>query len=97
MIGVSIPNGAVARLRARRSRSLQVLPICVGGLGVREGLLAFFLHSLGVPTGQAVAVGLLWYAMTLIVSLARRAARSAPSATSHPDGGRVGATRAARP
>ena len=46
-----------------------MLPISVGGLGVREGLLAFFLHSLGVPTGQAVAVGLLWYAMTLLVSL----------------------------
>jgi hypothetical protein len=48
----------------------QVVPISVGGLGVREGLLAFFLHPLGVPTGQAVAVGLLWYAMTLVVSLA---------------------------
>jgi uncharacterized membrane protein YbhN (UPF0104 family) len=49
---------------------VQVLPISVGGLGVREGMLALLLHPLGVPTGQAVAVGLLWYAMTLLVSLA---------------------------
>ena len=27
------------------------------------------LHPLGVPTGQAMGVGLLWYAMTLLVSL----------------------------
>ena len=31
------------------------LPISVGGLGVREGMLALLLHPLGVPTGQAVA------------------------------------------
>ena len=36
---------------------------------VREGLLAFFWHPLGVATGPAVEVGLLWYAMTLGVSL----------------------------
>jgi hypothetical protein len=27
------------------------------------------LHPLGVPTGKAVGIGLLWYGMTLIVSL----------------------------
>jgi hypothetical protein len=32
-------------------------------------MLALLLHPLGVPTGQAVALGLLWYAMTLVVSL----------------------------
>jgi hypothetical protein len=48
---------------------VQVLPISVSGLGVREGMLALLLHPLGVPTGQAVAVGLLWYMMTLLVSL----------------------------
>ena len=41
----------------------------IGGLGVREGLLAFFFHPLGVPTGRSVAIGLLWYGMTLLVSL----------------------------
>jgi hypothetical protein len=68
VIGLRIPNGAVLAFVPAVAIA-QVLPISVGGLGVREGLLAFFLHSLGVPTGQAVAVGLLWYAMTLLVSL----------------------------
>lgn len=47
----------------------QVLPISLNGLGVREGAFAVFLGPLGVDTGQAVAVGLLVYAMTLLVSL----------------------------
>jgi uncharacterized membrane protein YbhN (UPF0104 family) len=68
VIGLRIPNGAVLAFIPAIAIA-QVLPISVGGLGVREGLLAFFLHALGVPTGQAVAVGLLWYAMTLLVSL----------------------------
>ena len=68
VIGLRIPNGAVLAFVPAVAIA-QVLPISVGGLGVREGLLAFFLHSLVVPTGQAVAVGLVWYAMTLLVSL----------------------------
>jgi glycosyltransferase 2 family protein len=67
-IGLTIPNGAVfAYIPA--VAMVQVLPISVGGLGVREGMLALLLHPLGVPTGQAVALGLLWYGMTIIVSL----------------------------
>ncbi|SRR6266540_291340 len=68
-IGLTIPNAAVLAFVPAVAMA-QVVPISVGGLGVREGLLALLLHPLGVPTGQAVAVGLLWYAMTLIVSLA---------------------------
>ena len=68
VIGLRIPNGAVLAFVPAVAIA-QVLPISVGGLGVREGLLAFFFHPIGVPTGQAVAVGLLWYAMTLLVSL----------------------------
>ncbi|MFN8034478.1 MAG: lysylphosphatidylglycerol synthase transmembrane domain-containing protein [Acidimicrobiia bacterium] len=48
----------------------QVIPISLSGFGVREGLLVLFLHAFGVPTAKAVAVGLCWYGMTLIVSLA---------------------------
>ena len=52
------------------------------------------LHPLGVETGQAVAVGLLWYAMTLIVSLAgapafaigHRGDRRRPHATAAAEG-----------
>jgi glycosyltransferase 2 family protein len=49
---------------------LQVLPIAVGGLGVREWALALFLNPLGVPTERAVAFGLLLYALTVATSLA---------------------------
>lgn len=48
---------------------LQVLPIAVGGLGVREWALALFLNPLGVPTERAVALGLLMYALTVATSL----------------------------
>lgn len=48
---------------------LQVLPITVGGLGVREWALVLFLHPLGVPDSRAVGLGLLVYGLTLAVSL----------------------------
>ena len=48
---------------------LQVLPITVSGLGVREGALVLFLGPLGVSTSSAIALGLLLYLMNLVVSL----------------------------
>jgi hypothetical protein len=47
----------------------QVLPISIGGLGLREGALVLFLHPLGVADGRAIAFGLLIYGITLAVSL----------------------------
>jgi uncharacterized membrane protein YbhN (UPF0104 family) len=47
----------------------QVLPLSLNGLGIREGAFVLFLGPLGVSTGQAVAVGLILYALTLTVSL----------------------------
>ena len=48
----------------------QVVPISIGGLGVREGMLVLLLHSaFGVKNSQAIAVGLLWYACVLVVSM----------------------------
>lgn len=47
----------------------QVLPISIGGLGLREGALVLFLHPLGVSYEHAVAFGLLIYGITLAVSL----------------------------
>ena len=47
----------------------QVLPVTISGLGVREGLFALFLHPLGVPRSQAIALGLLLYLLNLLVSL----------------------------
>jgi uncharacterized protein (TIRG00374 family) len=48
---------------------VQVLPITIGGLGVREGALVLFLHPLGVSTQHAIALGLLVYGINLVVSL----------------------------
>src|SRR5437588_7428704 len=47
----------------------QVLPISIGGLGLREGALVLFLHPLGVSIEHAVAFGLLIYGINLAVSL----------------------------
>ncbi|HET9730068.1 MAG TPA: lysylphosphatidylglycerol synthase transmembrane domain-containing protein [Acidimicrobiia bacterium] len=48
---------------------VQVLPISLSGLGVREGALVLFLHPLGVSREQAFAAGLLWWGALLIVSM----------------------------
>lgn len=47
----------------------QALPLSIGGLGLREGALVVLLGPLGVTDSQAVALGLLLYAMNLAVSL----------------------------
>lgn len=47
----------------------QVLPISLGGLGVREGAFVLFLGPLGVPAASAIALGLLVYGLNLAVSL----------------------------
>jgi uncharacterized membrane protein YbhN (UPF0104 family) len=47
----------------------QVLPISIGGLGLREGALVLLLRPLGVSSGHAIALGLLLYGMTLAISL----------------------------
>lgn len=49
---------------------LQVLPIGIAGLGVREGALVLFLSPLGVPKSEAVALGLLLFGLNLVASLA---------------------------
>ncbi|MGQ0826569.1 MAG: lysylphosphatidylglycerol synthase transmembrane domain-containing protein [Actinomycetota bacterium] len=49
---------------------LQVIPLSFNGLGVREGALVFFLDPWpGVSSAQAIAVGVLWFTATLIVSV----------------------------
>jgi uncharacterized membrane protein YbhN (UPF0104 family) len=47
----------------------QVLPLSVSGIGLREGVLVLLLQPLGVPTAEAVALGLLLYGVNLAVSL----------------------------
>jgi glycosyltransferase 2 family protein len=48
---------------------LQVLPIGIAGLGIREGAFVLFLTPLGVPTEQAVALGLLLFLLNVVTSL----------------------------
>lgn len=49
---------------------VQVLPVGFGGLGVREGALAWFLAPHGVTSAEALLLGLLLYVLNLLVSLA---------------------------
>jgi len=48
---------------------VQVLPLGIGGLGVREGALVLFLGELGIPDEKAVALGITIYALTILTSL----------------------------
>ncbi|MCU1458685.1 MAG: putative integral rane protein [Actinomycetia bacterium] len=49
----------------------QVLPLSLNGLGVREGMLVILLRGVnGVTHSQAIGIGILWLAATLIASLA---------------------------
>ncbi|HYL53612.1 MAG TPA: lysylphosphatidylglycerol synthase transmembrane domain-containing protein [Acidimicrobiia bacterium] len=48
---------------------IQVLPISISGLGVREGAIALFLHPFGVSNAQALASGLLWFGALVVVSM----------------------------
>jgi uncharacterized protein (TIRG00374 family) len=87
VLGLEVPNAAVLAYTPAVAM-VQVLPISLGGLGVREGALVIFLRP-WVHSGQAFAVGLLWYAMLLVVSLL--------GAPSFAVGHRLGVTEASDP
>jgi uncharacterized membrane protein YbhN (UPF0104 family) len=48
---------------------LAAVPISVAGLGVREGGYVFFLGLVGIPQATALALGLLWFAITVMGAL----------------------------
>jgi uncharacterized protein (TIRG00374 family) len=50
--------------------ALQLVPISLNGLGVREGAYVFFFGTIGVAAGQAVAASLLFGLVVTAVSLA---------------------------
>lgn len=68
VLDLALPTAAVVAFVPAVAMA-QTVPLSVSGFGVREGLLVVFLTPLGVSTGGAVALGLLWYAMLLVVSL----------------------------
>jgi glycosyltransferase 2 family protein len=48
---------------------LMVLPISIGGFGVRENTLEYLLRGYGVPSETGVAIALLWGLCTIIAGL----------------------------
>ena len=69
-VGMSVAVGPTALLAFFPAVLIaQVLPISIAGLGVREGAFVLFLTPLGVPTEQAIALGLLLYLLNVGVSL----------------------------
>jgi uncharacterized membrane protein YbhN (UPF0104 family) len=67
-LDISVPNAALLAFVPAVAMG-QVVPLSVSGFGVREGMLVLLLHPLGVSTSSAVALGLFWYGMLLVVSL----------------------------
>jgi hypothetical protein len=47
-----------------------MLPISVGGLGVREALLVFLFADVGVPAADVLSVSLTAYALNTLLSVA---------------------------
>lgn len=48
---------------------VMVLPISIGGFGVRENAMTFLLSEEGVPSERAVGVALLWGLSTILIGL----------------------------
>jgi glycosyltransferase 2 family protein len=86
---------------------LTLLPISVGGLGVREGAVVVLLASRGIAAGQAVTLSLLWFSVFVAAGLAgaglylsgrlpRYEVRTDDEPVGgHPDPGRAGQPRTA--
>jgi uncharacterized membrane protein YbhN (UPF0104 family) len=68
-LGISVAGPTVLLAFFPAVLIAQVLPIGIAGLGVREGAFVLFLAPLGVPAEQAIALGLVLYALNLGVSL----------------------------
>ena len=49
--------------------AIQLVPVSLNGLGVREGAYVFFFGSAGLVASQAVAASLLFALLTTLVSL----------------------------
>jgi uncharacterized membrane protein YbhN (UPF0104 family) len=70
-----------------------VLPISIGGFGVRENALEYLLRGYGVPSEAGVAIGLLWGMCTLLAGLVGGVLfllERQPAAAADPSGSAVG-------
>ncbi len=64
-LGLSVPLLSMAWIRSVVV-VLSLLPISIGGVGVREGALVLMLHGFGVPAHQAFALSILVFATTIL-------------------------------
>jgi glycosyltransferase 2 family protein len=65
-LGLSVPLLSMGWIRSVVV-VLSLLPISIGGVGVREGALVVTLHAFGVPAHQALALSILVFATTILV------------------------------
>jgi uncharacterized membrane protein YbhN (UPF0104 family) len=64
-LGLGIPFVSMGWLRSVVVL-ITILPISVGGLGVREGTLVLLLRTFGTPPADALALSLLFFATTIL-------------------------------
>jgi uncharacterized membrane protein YbhN (UPF0104 family) len=64
-LGLSVPMLSMAWIRSVVV-VLSLLPISIGGVGIREGVLVMTLHGFGVPAHQAFALSILVFATTIL-------------------------------
>jgi uncharacterized membrane protein YbhN (UPF0104 family) len=62
-----------------------LVPISIGGIGVREGVAVALLGTLGVSSGDALLVALLGYAATQVPALAGGLVSALPTRTQRPE------------
>jgi glycosyltransferase 2 family protein len=107
-LGVQVPAGYYF-VAVPLATLVTLVPVSVGGMGVREGGMALLLAPLGVPVEQAVTLALLWFSVFLAAGLVgagcHLCSRFDPlrdqndeepePVGDHPDQGRAGQPRAA--
>lgn len=68
-MGLAVPLGAMMVI-VPMANVAAALPLTLNGLGVREGAYAMLLGFAGVAHQDAIALGLLWFSLTMIGGLA---------------------------
>lgn len=67
-LGVSLPIVAWLAVVPLVALAMAV-PVSIGAVGVREGLLQLLLGRYGVPAETAIAIGILWFLSTTFIGL----------------------------
>jgi uncharacterized protein (TIRG00374 family) len=64
-LGLPVPAVSLAWIRSF-TVLITVLPISIGGIGVREGTLVYVMQTYGVPASDALALSILVFATTIL-------------------------------